>query len=472
MLLRQSPILLFRKRLGKCHASTRHHPHTFGQNFFHSLALTVRFLQPDLGMTEPEILSRGTAYLLSVDGSTVKDSSSNNDTHSHLQASELRRAERKYKQLRGRSPVAGEGRNLVQLGWLEYVPREVRPAVHVVCSSHVVAPFLWRDYYPQPWLDKVRQEHCCEYVVEVYEATNHVGEHQPDEPIASFALHPEPLHHPEGKDIALMHLKNEKRILSELQDLGVQIHQLRDPDNLFQKGEKVTFEGYVIDETGTIDGSETDGNAEQQADYDEAAARAFQGYQDHGTLAFHTEDRFFAPTNSQPLPGGMCGAPVLDSHGTVCGTVEGIVPVDHANSKLAGTAAFLPSYAMQAFVDYVERGIVEKMMPSDLFSMVQTAKKTNSIGGGIFRRDDEGNYTVDTTLEEEYDKTLARLKEKYSVEEYEEIMESVRKERDEVMGEMNKKGGDLDKIIERVHAKRLQIQSLVQDQVSKKQLDE
>ena len=418
-----------------------------------SLALTVRFLQPDLGMKEPEILSRATAYLLSVDAKEVKEEG----PHSHLKESELRRKERKYKQLRGRSSAVGEDRRMLDLSWLEFVPREVRPNVHVVCSSHVLSPFLWRDYYPQPWLDHVRQEHCS-YALEVFNPTS-----SSQTPLGKYALHPEPLHHPEGKDIALMHVIDEKEALRDMAELGVQVLHLRNPDDLFEKGEGVNFDGFVIDETGTIDEKKSE-NEKDEAYTEES--RAFQCYTETGSLSFHTEDRFFATTPT-PLPGGMCGAPALDKKGSVCGTVEGIVPVDNKNKNLAGSAAFIPSFAMQAFIDFVERGLVEKMMPRDLFQMVQTAKKTNSVGGGIFRKDPEGNYTIDTTFEAEYDKAIARLKEKYTIDEYDEMMKSITQERTEVMEIMDKEGGDLDEIIDRVRHKRLQLRTLVRDQVSK-----
>lgn len=424
-----------------------------------SLALSVHFKQPDLGMKDYEILSRATAFLLSVD---AKDESEQvkEGPYGHLEAAEQQRRNREYKRAYGRSQAGGPaGRNIIDMGWLEFVPREVRPQVHVVCSSHVLSPYLWKDYYPQDWLSQVRQEHCT-YTLEVYDPE------KPDEALAKLALNSEPFHHPEGRDIALIHFREEKSSLKILKGLDVEAHFLRDPDKLFRKGEVMNFDGFVVSERNVAD-SETY-EQETNDSENEQDNRVFYPYQDTGNLSFHTEDRFFA-TTPKPLPEGLCGAPVFDSDGDLCGTVEGIVPVNHKNEKLAGCAAFLPSFVMKAFIDFVERGLVEKMMPSDLFRMVVTAKKTNSIGGGIFGKDKDGNFTKETNWEDEYDKALATLKQRYTKEEVDAIMDVVKNEREEVLNIMDKEGGDMDEIIERVRFKTMQIREMVRDQYAKTQ---
>jgi hypothetical protein len=124
-----------------------------------SLALSVYFKHPDFGMKEYEILSRASAFLLAVDPPAPKINQ--NDPYGHLSENERQRQLKLHQQNSRYTPAGhpGDQRELTQLGWLEYAPREVRPIVHCVCSSHVLAPFLWTDYYPQPWLSKVRQEH-------------------------------------------------------------------------------------------------------------------------------------------------------------------------------------------------------------------------------------------------------------------------------------------------------------------------
>jgi hypothetical protein len=121
-----------------------------------SLALSVYFKQPDFGMKDYEILSRASAFLLAVDPPEPKVE---DGPYGHLEKNERERKMKMYSQDHKYTPAGGPERELKDLGWLEFAPREVRPAVHCVCSSHVLAPFLWKEYYPQDWLGKVKQEH-------------------------------------------------------------------------------------------------------------------------------------------------------------------------------------------------------------------------------------------------------------------------------------------------------------------------
>jgi hypothetical protein len=421
-----------------------------------SLALSVHFFQPELNMKQPEILSRATAFLLSVDGKPY-DTSASSTTHDHLKLDKIRREERKFRLMKGHSRVVGDkDRRLIDMGYLEYVPREARPNVHVVTSSHVLSPFLWKDYYPQEWLSSVRQEHCS-YTLEVYDESSH-------DPLLKLPLDSDPFHHPEGRDIALIHFRNERESLGKLQDLDVEILHLRSPDQRFQKGESVCFDGFAVQDDETIDKNNMPTAPVDDAEFQDN--RIFRPYVEPGTLDYHSEDRFFA-TTPRLLPGGLCGAPALDADGNCCGTVEGIVPMAHSNKKLAGTAAFMPSFVMQVFIDFVERGLVQKMMPSDLFQMVEIAKKTNTIGGGLFKKDENGAFTAETDWEQEYDKAMARLKDRYSEEELQAVLHVVRDERDEVLKEMEEQGGDLDEIIQRVRQKTLETKAMIHDQLLK-----
>jgi hypothetical protein len=421
-----------------------------------SLALSVYFKQPDFGMKDYEILSRATAYLLGVDPPAPP---APQGPYSHLEVAEQQRSTKKFQREKSYTPASGADRNIMDLSWLEFAPREVRPNVHVVCSSHVVAPFLWKDYYPQDWLNHVRPEHCA-YAVEVYDATD--GNDSPAKPLAKIALDSHPFHHPEGRDLALLHLKEESSSLQVLESLGVDILHLRSPDKLYQKGETMLFDGFVVSERNAVDGA----SKPEQGDSDEDL-RVFHPYEQSGTLSFHTEDRFFASTK-EPLPEGLCGAPVADADGDLCGTVEGIVPVTHKNKVLAGSAAFMPSHVMKPFIDFVERGLLEQMMPPDLFQMVVTAKKTNSIGGGVFKPDGKGGHE-DSNWEEAYDIALENLRKRYSRQEVDAILQTVARERDEVLDIMDKEGGDMDEIMERVRLKTLQMREMIRDQVLKGQ---
>jgi hypothetical protein len=324
----------------------------------------------------------------------------------------------------------------------------------------------WRDYYPQDWLKHVRAEHCV-FSVEVFDPS------KPEEALAKIALNKGVFHHPEGRDIALVHFQEEKSSLKLLKGLGVEVLHLRHPDKLYKKGEDMLVDGFVVSERNLADNDAFQANEKThhsaQKDTNEDTRIFFPYREQEGKLTLHTNDRFFA-TTPEPLPEGLCGAPVLDTDGDLCGTVEGIVPVDHKDKRLAGSCAFMPSYMMKTFVDFVERGLLEQMMPKDLFKMAVTAKMTNSIGGGVVQADKQGGSTAAGNLEEAYDVALDTLKKKYTKEQVDAILRTVEDERTEVLGIMDEEGGDMDEIIERVRHKTLQIREMVLDQYRKGQI--
>lgn len=342
-----------------------------------------------------------------------------------------------------------------------------------------MSPFLWKDYYPQPWLTQVRAEHCA-YSLEVFETPEdsdgdgkYDADAAPTEALAKIALNPEAFHHPEGRDIALVHFKEEASSLKLLRNLGVDVLHLRDPEKLYEKGEEMLFDGFVVSEQNAADNmehySERKKPSEERKDSgNDEDVRIFYPYKEKGALAFHTNDRFFA-TTPVPLPEGLCGAPALDIEGNACGMVEGIVPENHKDKRLAGAAAFMPSYVVKEFIDYVERGLVETMMPKDLFQMVVTAKKTNAIGGGVFEADGKGTFSKESNWEEAANKALGILKKRYSAEEYDAIVKTTEREGKEVLEILEKEGGEIDDIIQRVRQKTLQMQAMIQDQYRKQQ---
>jgi len=287
--------------------------------------------------------------------------------------------------------------------------------------------------------------------------------------LGKFALNPYPIHHPEGKDVALIHLKQEEETLKILtEDLGVEILRLRDLEEIYNKGDEVTFDGYVVAEANQAD-SETFGEGSGvddpngDDDEEEEDHRVFYPYNESGKLSFHTRDRFFA-TTPEPLPEGLCGGPVLDSNDMVCGIVEGIVSKDHKNADIAGSAALMPNYVMAPFIDYAERFMLQKILPKSLFKKAVTAKTTGQLGGGIFQKDDQGNMQPSgssLTYEEAFDRAVDQLRENHSEEEVNAILNTVQRERKEVLEIMDKEGGDLDEVAERVRARTLQVREMI-----------
>ncbi|KAL3909326.1 MAG: hypothetical protein SGILL_008129, partial [Bacillariaceae sp.] len=394
------------------------------------------------------------------------------DPYGHLERNERERQLKLHKQHSRYTPAGqpGDDRELTELGWLEYAPREVRPTVHCVCSSHVLAPFLWKDYYPQD----------CVYSLEVFDQEN------PEKgALGKFALNPYPIHHPEGRDVALIHLKQEEENLKIMQDLGVEILHLRDLEEIYEKTDEVTFDGYVVAEPNKADSHNFDDQAANMdggkkkketstADDSGEDTRVFFPYQEKGQLAFHTRDRFFATTPS-PLPEGLCGGPALDKDGMVCGIVEGIVPKDHSNKDIAGSAAFMPNYVMTPFLDFAERFMLQKILPKGLFQKAVTAKTTGHLGGGIFQKDAQGRYQPagnSTSYEEAFDRAVDQLKQNHSEEEVEAILNTIQRERREVMEIMDKEGGDMDEVADRVRQRTLQVREMIHDEYRKTQAEQ
>ena len=176
-------------------------------------------------MKDYEILSRATAFLLNVDPPdnatppSLPRAPSAHHTKSafpHLVANKARRESLLQKQDYAHPPASGPKRHAHQLNWLEFCPSTFRPTVHVVASSHVLAPWRWPQYYGQEWLREVREEH-VRYSLEVFGTDHGNGEDALYDgnrrggfrSLAKFALNPYPIHHPNGLDVAVIHLKGE-----------------------------------------------------------------------------------------------------------------------------------------------------------------------------------------------------------------------------------------------------------------------
>lgn len=252
-----------------------------------------------------------------------------------------------------------------------------------------------------------------------------------------------------------------------MKSLGVEVLYLRDLDEIYEKGDQVTFDGYVVAEPNTADRekfTQGDGSSDGGKKNDEDT-RIFYPYQETGSLAFHTRDRFFA-TTPEPLPEGLCGGPVLDKNGAVCGIIEGIVPKTHSNAEIAGSAAFMPNYIMTPFIDFAERFMLQRILPKGLFQKAVTAKTTNTLGGGIFQKDKEGRYQPGShaAWEEAFDRAVEQLKQNHSPEEVEAILNTIQRERREVLEIMDKEGGDLDEVAQRVRNRTLQIREMIHEE--------
>jgi hypothetical protein len=399
-----------------------------------SLALSVHFMHPDLGMKDYEILSRATAFLLNVDPPNPEGESSNNQsaassssssTHNsqghvrksaypHLKENRDLRKELLRKQHYSYDPASGPPRLPHQLNWLEFCPTNFRPKVHVVASSHVISPWLWPKYYGQDWLQIVSQEH-VRYSLEVWSnndglnssvTVDHDGKlNGAYKPVAKFALNPYPIHHPKEMDVAVIHLKQEEEALKQLMKLGIQplnlptAHDFENDDSpVFEAGERVLFQGFEVYEANMADQETVSGSDKAKKDGDDT--RVFHPYSSLGSLTFASPDRFLSQTKGGPLPEGLCGGPVIQIPASkksgkqvplkIRGVVEGIVPTNHDNSQIAGHASFIPSYRIREFVDFAERIMLEQIIDADLFKrVVEMKERKDNTRGTVYGEDGE-----------------------------------------------------------------------------------
>ena len=395
-----------------------------------ALALSVHFKHPDLGMKDYEILSRASAFLLHVDPPKPADPTGK---YAHLEISRAKQKAKLLKQDYAPDPAGGPPRRVQDLGWLEFAPGDYRPLVHCVAASHVLAPWKWKKYYPLDWLQVVTQEHCV-YSLEVYDP-------ETAESLAKFALNPYAIHHPQEMDLAIIHFKQEDATLRHLRNLGVEIMYLRDKEKEFENGEEVTFEGFAIVGEEPIFDRESEGKDKKEDKKDSNDdTRVFVPYTETGTLIAATNDRFLAKT-AEPLVEGLCGGPVIDTHGTIAGVIEGIVPTDHKDERVAGAASFIPSFRIQEFLNYAERIILKTVVPAELFSNIVELKNTGELGNVNMNPDHCAT---------EFERHVELLRKHHSKEEVEAILRTIKREKEEVMDIMTTEGGQLDDVIARV----------------------
>mmetsp|Transcript_4609 Transcript_4609/g.6770 ORF Transcript_4609/g.6770 Transcript_4609/m.6770 type:complete len:473 (-) Transcript_4609:11-1429(-) len=437
-----------------------------------SLALSVHFKHPDLGMEDYEVLSRASAFLLQVDPEEESDG-----PYSYLSKSEKERERRIHKQKYSPEPAGGPPRDPKDLSWLEFCPGRHRPLVHVLTSSHVLSPWLWKQYYPQPWLNVVTQEH-VRYSVDVFDNSAD-SKTTKREPLATFALNPYPIHHPSEMDVAIIHLKQEDSALKNMRSLGVEMMHLRKDDNLFDKGDEVVFDGFELAEEHYAHMEKMNNDLDENEDKESSQedTRVFIPYIETGNLIFASASRFLSSTE-KPLPEGLCGGPVIDRDNRICGIVEGIIPSDHENKEMVGAASFIPSFRLREFVDHAERMMLQKILPEHVFQKVVNLKEGKPLhhNTSIDLTSDDGNQQLSnedaTTLNEAFDSAIKGVKKSNNPDQVKAILGTIEREQQEVIDMIEREGGDLDEIIAKVRTRTRQRQREIFEEVENDSIQE
>ena len=463
-----------------------------------TLALSAYFCQPELGMKDFEILSRASAFLLSVDPKKADDGGEPSTSFPHLQERLDTEERRKMKQEYRFDPATGPRRFPHQLNWLEFLPTAFRPRVHVVASSHVVSPWLWPKYYGHEWLRSVKQEH-VKYSLEVWgpssehrndDELDHTGKLSGDFSMkAKFALNPYPIHHPSEMDVAIIHLTQEEAALRHIESLGIKalhlptMHELNTSDEpVFTHGEQTLFQGYEVYEANPTDQESLSQNTSQTSD-DE---RVFHPYSSLGTLSMCSPDRFLARTEAGPLPEGLCGGPAIElptdgENVTIRGVVEGIVPIDHENKELAGLASFIPAYRMREFIDQAERFMIGQILDDqillqkivDLKEQRESEAQTYDEDLGDCAPEDiaalegAGNDRNTPQIDEQYRNLLAEMYKNNSREDVNAMLSIIEREREQVMKMMDD-GSNMDEAIAHVRRQTIQEKDQLLNEIEQK----
>jgi len=440
-----------------------------------SLALSVHFKHPEFQMKEFEILSRASAFLISVDPPepTIEASS----RYRHVVESKEKREDLLRRQDYNMKPAGGPPRHVKDLGWLEFCPGVFRPLAHVVAASHVLSPWKWKNYYPQPWLKHVTQDH-VRYSVSLYDM-DEKDTSKVHEPLATFGLNPYPIHH-NSMDLAIIHLKSEEAALKHMQSLGVEMLHLTDNHRMFNRGDEVTFEGFELtdDHYEKLEKLNDEMQSELQKKRSEQEdIRVFVPYEIKGNLIFASAERFLAQTEA-PLPEGVCGGPVIDSDGKVCGIVEGIVPVDHKEKDMAGAAAFIPYFKLREFINDAEKGMLQKIVPDTLFDKVVDLKQGKSLNEKSTSHNISGDQSLQSNVEEGlnmdrlFEDMIQSIRKSHSPEQVEAIIGTIEREKEVVLDIVEREGGDLDEIIARVRTKTRQRQREILKELEAAELDQ
>ena len=202
----------------------------------------------------------------------------------------------------------------------------------------------------------------------------------------------------------------------------------------------------------------------------------FVPYQERGWLSFATPERFLASTNDRVLPEGLCGGPVLcPDDGRVCGVVEGIVPLDFHDKRIAGAASFLPTPLLRGFIEHAEQTMLQTILPPKLYDKVVDLKQGQPLSSktGEMQLQSDDDYNDEGLMEKAFQDMVAGLRQHHTTEEVNAIVGTIDRERQEVLDILQRQGGDVDEIIARVRQKTRQVQQdIMQAQVRQDDNDE
>lgn len=215
--------------------------------------------------------------------------------------------------------------------------------LHLLTASHVVAPWRFPKYYKDEWLSHVNQNH-TKYSLEIRDEDGEIT--------AETALSPDSFHH-SSRDLAVLHLDDENVAMRMFEKSGVESQDLLQRQLI--EGEVLQFHGHDVSMPSSLAAAgEINDKPVNTGEHDERLPKPVLVY---GHFAISTASQCFAKTKPV-LTYGMCGGPVTAKSSSsirgngvsetfvtssVCGMLEGIVPLDSANEQYRGLAAIVDS---------------------------------------------------------------------------------------------------------------------------------
>lgn len=261
---------------------------------------------------------------------------------------------------------------------------------HLLTASHVVAPWRFPKYYPDEWLRYVNQNH-TQYTLEVRDDHGVM--------LGTASILGNTLHHC-TRDLAVLHLEDEASADQLFASHGIEFQNMSQRELV--EGEVLEFHGHDVEMPSSISNddksnglpassmteppiSDTEkfvesnsnhlkddtsngrkGVSNSATDKNEAVSGYSKGSEDirepkpltvYGHFVQSTAKQYFALTKPV-LTYGMCGGAVISKSSssitangimktttanTVCGMLEGIVPLDSPSEQHRGFAAFIDS---------------------------------------------------------------------------------------------------------------------------------
>lgn len=247
-----------------------------------SVSFTSWFCIPEQGMKDMEVLSRGSAFLI---------------------------------------PTLNRNGN------------DFKTKYHVCTAAHIVSPWLFPTFYPVEWLKHVNHTH-THYTIEMrYDDGTFVFQHE---------LFPETYHH-NKRDLAVLHLDNEKECIETLDDLKYNFLSLKTENINFN--DELLFAGHNV--TGMQ--NELDGDDERKPEPTLVS----------GSFVHRTPHQSFAKSDVT-LTDGMCGGSVVSGNEKeLIGMIEGIVPHDSSVESLRNHVVYVDGKEISEFLLDIEENNIE-----------------------------------------------------------------------------------------------------------------